>query len=78
MTFNAAAQKEIDKLYKGRHHVELSIGILQNGDSSCSYSGVTVLHDDIAADNPAIPLFLRHGFAEEYRTDEIVMLRKEL
>lgn len=41
-------------------------------------NGVTVLHDDIAADNPAISLFLRYGFAEEYRTDEIVMLRKEL
>ena len=33
MTFNAAAQKEIDKLYKDRHHVELSIGILQNGET---------------------------------------------
>ena len=33
MTFNAAAQKEIDKLYKGRRHVELSIGILRNGET---------------------------------------------
>ena len=33
MTFNAAAQKEIDKLYKGRHHVALSIGILQSGET---------------------------------------------
>ena len=41
-------------------------------------NGVTVLYDDIAIDNPAITLFLKHGFAEEYRTDEIIMLKKEL
>ena len=41
-------------------------------------NGITCLYDDIAADNPALTLFLRHGFAEEYRTDEIVMLKKEL
>jgi RimJ/RimL family protein N-acetyltransferase len=40
--------------------------------------GITVLYDDIAIDNPAISLFLREGFREEYRTDEIIMLRKEL
>ena len=39
---------------------------------------VTVLYDDIATDNPAITLFLKHGFVEEYRTDEIIMLKKEL
>ena len=33
MTFNAATQKEIDKLYKGRHHVDLTIGILLNGET---------------------------------------------
>ena len=41
-------------------------------------NGVTVLYDDIAVDNPAVELFLRHGFIEEYRTDEIIMLKKEL
>ena len=41
-------------------------------------NGVEVLYDDIAIDNPAISLFLRHGFREDYRTDEIVMLKKEL
>ncbi len=41
-------------------------------------NGVTVLYDDIAIDNPAAALFLKHGFAEEYRTDEIIMLKKEL
>ena len=40
--------------------------------------GVKVLYDDIAIDNPAIKLFLSNGFYEEYRTDEIIMLKKEL
>ena len=41
-------------------------------------NGVTLLYDGIANDNPAIMFFLKHGFAEEYRTDEIIMLKKEL
>ena len=41
-------------------------------------NGVKVLYDDIAMDNPAVAMFLKHGFTEEYRTDEIIMLRKEL
>ena len=40
--------------------------------------GVEVLYDDIAIDNPAIKLFLKVGFYEEYRTDEYIMLKKEL
>ena len=40
--------------------------------------GIHVLHDDIAVDNPAITLFLQNGFEEEYRTNQIIMLRKEL
>ncbi len=41
-------------------------------------NGVTLLYDDIAIDNPATPLFRKHGFVEEYRTDEIIMLKKDL
>ncbi len=41
-------------------------------------NGISVLYDDIAIDNPAVTLFLKHGFAEERRTEEIVILRKEL
>ena len=41
-------------------------------------NGVDVLRDDIAIDNPAVGLFLKAGFAEEYRTDEIIMLKKNL
>lgn len=40
--------------------------------------GIKTLYDDIAMDNPAAGLFLRHGFKEEYRTDRIIMLRKDL
>ena len=41
-------------------------------------NGVEVLRDDIAIDNPAVGLFLKAGFTEEYRTDEIIMLKKNL
>ena len=40
--------------------------------------GISVLYDDIAIDNPAIGMFLRHGFTEEYRTKDTVFLKKEL
>ncbi len=41
-------------------------------------NGVDNLYDDIAIDNPAMDLFLKVGFSEEYQTDEIIMLKKEL
>ena len=41
-------------------------------------NGIKTLYDDIAIDNPAVGLFLKHGFIEEYRTDRIIMLRKDL
>ena len=36
------------------------------------------LYDNIAIDNPGINLFLQCGFHEEYRTEEIIMLKKSL
>ena len=41
-------------------------------------NGIGVLYDDIAADNPAIGLFLRRGFTEDARTKDQIILRKEL
>ena len=41
-------------------------------------SGAHELYDDIAIDNPAILIFLKAGFKEQYRTDEIILLKKEL
>ena len=46
--------------------------------SAAKENGISVLYDDIAIDNPAIRLFIKHGFSEEYRTEEKIILRKEL
>ncbi len=40
--------------------------------------GIPALYDNIAAGNPGISLFLQCGFREEYRTEEIIMLKKTL
>ena len=41
-------------------------------------NGIEFLYDDIAWDNPAIGLFLKMGFVEVDRTEEIVLLKKAL
>ena len=41
-------------------------------------NGVSVLFDDIAIDNSSITLFLKCGFVEVVRTNEYVLVRKEL
>ena len=41
-------------------------------------NGIKELYDDIAIDNPSINLFLKHVFKEVLRTDEYVLVRKEL
>lgn len=41
-------------------------------------NGIRELCDEIASDNPAAEMFLRHGFHEVYRTDFYVMLRKDV
>lgn len=41
-------------------------------------NGVAVLYDDIAIDNPAVRLFLKHGFTEECRTEEKIYLHRKL
>ncbi len=41
-------------------------------------NGVTILYDDLAIDNPAYGMFLRHGFMEERRTDGKIILKKRL
>lgn len=61
--------------YRGKGFGEQ--GLLLLCDVAKSH-GVEILYDDIAIDNPAIKLFLKVGFCEEYRTDEIIMLKKEL
>ena len=41
-------------------------------------NGIEELYDDIAIDNPAIEMFKRHGFIEVGRTDEKIILKKNL
>lgn len=41
-------------------------------------NGVELLYDDIAADNPAVEMFLRHGFQIVGRTAEYIRVRKDL
>lgn len=41
-------------------------------------NGTAELYDDIAIDNPAVRLFVKKGFVEEYRTQEKILLKKAL
>ena len=41
-------------------------------------NGISVLYDDIAIDNTAKEMFLKHGFIEEYSTEDKIFLKKEL
>lgn len=41
-------------------------------------NGISVLYDDIAIDNTAAALFLKQGFYEACRTEEKIVLKKEL
>lgn len=45
---------------------------------SAKERGVRVLYDNLAIDNPALSLFLREGFIEESRTEDIIWLKKAL
>ena len=40
--------------------------------------GIDTLYDDIASDNPAISLFLKHGFFEDGRAGDKIILKKKL
>ena len=41
-------------------------------------NGIKALCDDLASDNPALGLFLKHGFREISRNDDVIFLKKEL
>ena len=61
--------------YRRRGYGKMGLALLCR---AAKENGVDVLYDDIAIDNPAAALFLRCGFREEYRTDKIIMLKKQL
>ena len=41
-------------------------------------NGLTILYDDIAADNPSVRMFLNNGFTMDYQTDNIIMVKRVL
>ncbi len=61
--------------YRGRGYGGQALELLC---AEARSNGITVLYDDMASDNPAAALFLRHGFKEEARTAEKIILKKAL
>lgn len=61
--------------FRGNGYGKAGLGLLIDAARN---NGIKELYDNIAIDNPAIKLFLDCGFKEEYRNDEIIMLKKVL
>ena len=61
--------------YRGKGYGSAGLQLLCE---AAAKNGLSILRDDIATDNPARKMFLKAGFTEEYRTDEIIMLKKDL
>ena len=61
--------------HRGKGYGEQGLNMLCN---ACQNTEISVLYDNIAIDNPAIKLFQKCGFFEEYRTEEVIMLKKFL
>ena len=61
--------------YRGRGYGGQALELLC---AEAGANGITVLYDDMAVGNPALALFLRHGFTEEARTAEKILLKKAL
>lgn len=71
----ALANVLIHAQYRGRGFGSRGLELLC---AAAKEQGLSALYDDIAADNPARPLFLRHGFQEIARTEEKIILKREL
>lgn len=61
--------------YRGRGYGGAALDMLCD---AAKENGVTELYDNIAVDNPAIGMFIRHGFSEDYRTEDAIFLKKTL
>lgn len=72
---NYIANIIIHAQYRGKGYGREGLKLLCEAAAN---NGIKALYDDIATDNTAAKLFLELGFAEEYRTEEIIMLKKEL
>lgn len=65
----------IHSRYRNRGYGGLALDMLCK---EAKENGILKLYDDIALDNPAISLFLGHGFEEQIRTTDKIILRKKL
>lgn len=61
--------------YRGRGYGVQGLKLLCN---AAKENGIRVLYDDIAIDNTAISLFKKQGFYEVSRTEEKIILKKDL
>ena len=61
--------------YRGKGYGRKALLLLCEAARS---NGIKTLYDNIAIDNPSVALFLSCGFSEVSRTDECVLLKKEL
>lgn len=64
-------------LAKYRNHGFGSTGIRLLCDAA-KENGISILYDDIAADNPSYQLFLNNGFEIDYQDDTVIMVKKIL
>ena len=71
----ALASVIVHSRFRGRGYGGLAIELLCD---SARANGLDALYDEIAADNPALGLFLRHGFVEIGRDDERVLVMRAL
>ena len=65
----------ISAKFRGKGYGNAGLNLLCD---AAKENGIDILYDDIAMDNPGITLFLKNGFIEDYRTAEIIMLKKVL
>lgn len=61
--------------FRGRGYGAQGLELLCN---AAKENGIRVLYDDIAIDNTAINLFIKQGFYEVCRTEEKIILKKDL
>ena len=61
--------------YRGNGYGRMGLQLLC--EAAKNY-GIEELYDEIAADNPAVSLFLACGFSEVKRTEKTVWLKKEM
>lgn len=61
--------------YRGKGYGKEALNLLCE---EAGKNGIDCIYDNIAIDNSAVNLFLEAGFHEEYRTEEFILLKKEL